>query len=107
MTAQTINIDTAPEEDLLERETPESVYLKSEARLNLRKKIKEFRNTLSDIEKFIWDCRIMEKRYTLDECTKYTPDMVYREQVKRLETKVLDKARDYFSSLDFIDVIGG
>jgi RNA polymerase primary sigma factor len=92
--------DPSVQSDLIDHETPESTYLKNEARLNLRRKIKEFRSGLTGDEAFIWDNRILEKVCTLSECGGHPMT------VKRLEDRVIAKAKEYFSLLDFYDIIG-
>jgi RNA polymerase sigma factor (sigma-70 family) len=105
MTSNTVCIDDLGENDLIDNNSPESVYLRNEARLNLRRKIIEFRNTLSENEKFIWDSRILEKQFTYNQCLEPL-DMKYEMQVQRLEQKVIKKAKEFFAIQDFYDIIG-
>jgi RNA polymerase sigma factor (sigma-70 family) len=104
MTTVPVNIDDVEEHELVDHRTPESIYLKTEARTNLRRKMLEFRSTLNENEKFVWESRILEEQFTLDQCAealKYNHPM----KVKRLQDKVLAKAKNFFTSLDFIDIM--
>jgi RNA polymerase sigma-32 factor len=106
MTAQTIDIDNVDESELVHPETPESAYLKSEARLNLRKKIMAFRESqLSNEEQFVWDNRIFDQKLSLKQCA-IALGQNHHEPIRRMEKEVLALAKGYFSSLDFMDVMG-
>jgi len=104
MTSNTVHLDDLNENDLVDCETPEDTYLKNEARLNLRRKIIEFRNTLTTKEKFLWDNRILDTKLTYNKCLKYL-DLKYEPQVQRLEKKVIKKAKEFFLLQDFYDII--
>lgn len=105
MTAQTEPIDAVNIAECGTSDSVEDVYLMSEARLNLRKKILAFRDSLDFNEKFIWDTRLMEQQFTLKECQEPLK-MTHTEQVRRLEAKVIEKAKDYFDIQDFYDIVG-
>jgi RNA polymerase sigma factor (sigma-70 family) len=87
------------------QESPEDLYLRSEARANLYKKITQFEATLSKVHRQVWKYRILSQEKTLQECVKEGIGK-YPEDVRRKENKVIEKARNYFSQLDFIDIIG-
>ena len=105
MTAGTVCIDDLGENELVDNNSPENVYLKNEARLNLRRKIIEFRNTLTENQKFLWDCRILDKQFTYNQCLEPL-GLKHEMQVKRLEESVIKKAKDFFAIQDFYDIIG-
>jgi RNA polymerase sigma factor (sigma-70 family) len=84
-------------------EPVEDEYLRSEARLNLRRKIEQFRSTLSYDEMIVWDERIFSKNKTLVECQEFL-GLGSHMAVKRIEDTVRQKAKDYFQSLDYLDL---
>jgi len=105
MDAQFIPIDDNDiQNELVDYRTPENVYIKNETLLNFRRKIKEFQATLPDVEQAIWENRIMEQNLTLQECCEEY-FFKYPKAVQRCEQKVLGKAKDYFQSLDFRDIM--
>jgi RNA polymerase sigma factor (sigma-70 family) len=101
------NIDNPNiQEELVETETADRIIVRSDAYTNLIRKIKEFKETLSIDENFIWDNRIVDKVHTLAECQPMV-NATHPMEVKRIEDRVKQKARDFFTQLDFYDVIGG
>jgi RNA polymerase sigma factor (sigma-70 family) len=105
MTSQAEPIDETNIAQCGTSDSVEDVYLMSEARLNLRKKILMFRDSLDFNEKFIWDTRLMEQQFTLKECQQPLK-MTHTEQVRRLENRVIEKAKEYFTLQDFYDIVG-
>lgn len=96
------NLDGVQEEII--QDSPEDIYIRSEARTNLYKKIRKFEETLTKSERGVWKYRILSQEKTLQELVTCGYGK-YPEEIRRKEEAVIKRARDYFSQLDFIDII--
>lgn len=105
VTGQTYDLhDPNIQDELITNAQPESIIIKNEATERLWRKIHDFRNTLSGVEKCIFDTRLYAQTKTLDDiCAIFS--MNYPNQVKRIESKIIEKAQKYFTKEDLNDII--
>lgn len=102
---RTYNInDPSIQKELIDYADPESIRIKSEGTERVWRKILSFRGTLNSVEKCIFDTRLYKKTKTLDELSGMF-GLDFPQQIKRIENKVLVKAKEYFSREDLEDVI--
>lgn len=99
-----LNSENTVDPKEIEIRSPEDDFINNEIELNLMIKIQRFKNTLDDREKYIFTNLIMDNNTSGKQIAKLFN--ISQPRVTKIKQDILDKAKDYFSKQDLIDLIG-